>query len=93
MRQDSWKEGSSTVDGGKLSPTARLHYRFSYPPKKMVFVQDKKGNDGNALLEHNWSWGPSSLILQKWHVDINDKQEPHNIRHIWVVLPGLPMVF
>ena len=49
--------------------------------------------DNTKLLERNWKWGPSGLILRKWSVDFNAFRSPHNIQNIWVILSGLPMVF
>ena len=33
------------------------------------------------------------MILKKWAIDFNAYKEPHNVQKVWVILPGLPMVF
>ena len=52
-----------------------------------------KEEERTLLLQKSWSWGPSGLILKKWHVDFNAQKEPHNLQQIWAILPGLPMIF
>ena len=42
--------------------------------------------DRKKLLERSWQWG-------SWTVDFKAKKALHNIQQIWVVLPGLPMIF
>ena len=49
--------------------------------------------DHSVLLNQNWHWGPSGLILKKWTIDFNAYKEPQNIQKVWVILPGLPVVF
>ena len=45
------------------------------------------------LLENNWQWEPSGLILKNWNVDFDANREPQNVQKIWAILPGLPMMF
>ena len=45
------------------------------------------------LLEINWQWRPSGLILKNWNVDIDANREPQNVQKIWAILLGIPMMF
>ena len=45
------------------------------------------------LLDNNWKWGPSGLILKNWSVDFDANREPQNVQNIWAIFPGLPIMF
>ena len=62
-------------------------------PHGWFLLKLKKEEDGHKLLDRKWEWGVSKLILQKWWIDFDAMKEPHNKQQIWVILPGLPMVF
>ena len=66
---------------------------FHILSRGLFLFKVKKEDNDTKLLNQRWSWGPSGLILRKWHVNFNAKSEPHNIQQIWVTLLGLPMVF
>ena len=46
-----------------------------------------------TLLENNWHWGHSGLILRKWSVDFDIDRESQNVQRVWAILLGLPMMF
>jgi len=41
----------------------------------------------------SWMIGRGSLVLSGWHVDFNPERDPINIRHLWMMLSGLPLQF
>jgi hypothetical protein len=47
--------------------------------------------DVELLLSRKWINGKSSLLLKRWRLDFNPEIEYFSVRHIWVLLPGLPM--
>ena len=43
------------------------------------------------ILEKLWSYGGGSLMLKRWHVSFDPAQDYFCHRHLWVLLPGLPL--
>jgi hypothetical protein len=43
------------------------------------------------LLGMNWVNGASNLMLKRWWIAFNPDTEYFSLRHIWVLLPGLPL--
>jgi len=41
------------------------------------------------VLNKNWSWGLSGLVLHKWMVDFDVEREPINTMKLWDILPSL----
>jgi hypothetical protein len=47
--------------------------------------------DVATLLGKNWVNGTSSLMLKRWRVAFNPETKYFSLRHMWVLLPGLPL--
>ena len=53
----------------------------------------KSTKDLEIILEGFWQCGSKSLMLRRWHVGFNAGKDYFVKRHIWVMLPGLPLHF
>jgi hypothetical protein len=51
----------------------------------------KSPEDVTLLLENRWVNGGSSLMLKRWRVAFDPVSEYFSLRHLWVLLPGLPL--
>jgi hypothetical protein len=45
-------------------------------------------DDYNKLLQKNWNWGPSDLVLKPWMVEFDPVREPMEIMRVWAILLG-----
>ena len=43
------------------------------------------------LLQRQWLWGNSSLVLKRWHCVFDLKSKPFLIHQLWGLLPGPPL--
>jgi hypothetical protein len=51
----------------------------------------KSSEDASLLLDSRWVNGGSSLMLKRWRVTFDPVTEYFSLRHMWVLLPGLPL--
>jgi len=51
----------------------------------------KSPSDASLLLSSHWPFGGSSLMLKRWRLDFNPDTDYFTHRHLWVLLPGLPL--
>ena len=58
-----------------------------------ILFHVKTEADRQTLLDKNWHWGNSGLILKKWSMDFDANRELQNVQRVWTILPGLPMMF
>jgi hypothetical protein len=49
--------------------------------------------DTVQILDKFWAIGGGSLMLKRWRLSFNPSTEYFSYRHIWVLLPGLPLQF
>jgi hypothetical protein len=49
--------------------------------------------DATLLLSSSWVFGGSSLMLKRWRLAFNPDTDYFQYRHLWVLLPGLPLHF
>jgi hypothetical protein len=42
-------------------------------------------------LDKFWAVGGGSLMLKRWRLDFNPSTNHFTYRHLWVLLPGLPL--
>jgi hypothetical protein len=49
--------------------------------------------DASMLLSSSWVFGGSSLMLKRWRMAFNPDSDYFQYRHLWVLLPGLPLHF
>jgi hypothetical protein len=47
--------------------------------------------DATLLLSSLWVFGGSSLMLKCWRIAFNPDSDYFQLRHLWVLLPGLPL--
>lgn len=45
-----------------------------------------------TILSNRWAFKDVSLILKKWHLDFDPLKELQTRRHLWMLLPGFPLV-
>jgi hypothetical protein len=53
----------------------------------------KDGGDAELILQSKWVVRAGSLMLKRWHTTFNPIKEKICFRHLWVLLPGCPLVF
>jgi hypothetical protein len=53
----------------------------------------KSPEDASLLLNKFWVLGKSTLMLKRWRVAFDPQTEHFQYRHLWVLLPGLPIHF
>jgi hypothetical protein len=49
--------------------------------------------DSMKILQETWILNGGSLMLKRWRVGFDPVTEYFQFRHIWVLLPGLPIQF
>jgi hypothetical protein len=49
--------------------------------------------DTETLLSTRWTFGASSIMLKRWRLSFDPHSEYFSKRHLWVLLPGLPLQF
>jgi hypothetical protein len=49
--------------------------------------------DASLLLSSFWIIGGSSLMLKRWRLAFSPDSDYFQLRHLWVLLPGLPLHF
>jgi len=47
--------------------------------------------DSTLLLSSFWVFDGSSLMVKRWRLEFNPDTEYFQLRHLWVLLPGLPL--
>jgi hypothetical protein len=50
-------------------------------------------DDATQLLSSFWVFGGSSLMLKRWRMAFSPDSDYFQLRHLWVLLPGLPLHF
>jgi hypothetical protein len=51
----------------------------------------KNPEDSELVLSKFWSFDRGSLMLKRWRLSFNPATEYFSFRHIWVLLPSLPL--
>jgi hypothetical protein len=51
----------------------------------------KSPEDASLLLSSFWTFGGSSIMLKRWRLAFNPDSDYFQLRHLWVLLPGLPL--
>jgi hypothetical protein len=51
----------------------------------------KTPEDSESVLTKFWSFDGGSLMLKRWRLGFNPVTEYFSIRHLWVLLPSLPL--
>jgi hypothetical protein len=51
----------------------------------------KTPDDASLLLSSFWTYGGSSIMLKRWRLAFNPDTDFFQLRHLWVLLPGLPL--
>jgi hypothetical protein len=51
----------------------------------------KKYEDTTLILDQFWILDGGSLMLKPWRVSFDPTHEYFHLRHLWVLLPGLPL--
>jgi hypothetical protein len=53
----------------------------------------KSAVDVESILQKTWLVKSGTLMLKHWHITFNPVKEHFRYRHLWVLLPGCPLVF
>jgi hypothetical protein len=70
---------------------------LGYIPKTLLLQQGwlgfifRKPKDTVLILERLWAFDEGSLMLKRWRLGFNPSLEFFSLRHLWVLLPGLPL--
>jgi len=64
---------------------------FSMLMKGWICFNFIKAEDATKILEKFWTIGRGSLVLERWQVSFDPKSAPIRKRHLWALLPGLPL--
>lgn len=62
-----------------------------YLKRGWLGFQCRTPEDSSLLLSSSWVFGGSSLMLKRWRLAFNPDTEYFPHRHLWVLLPGLPL--
>jgi hypothetical protein len=65
--------------------------QFQYLKKGWICFHCNSSDDASLLLSKLWIYGGSSLMLKRWRLAFNPDTEYFQHRHIWVLLPDLPL--
>jgi hypothetical protein len=95
-----WSTGFLTVILVKFSggldkdPLATSHWLFPeviYLTKGWIGFVCNSPEDATLLLSSLWVFGGSSIMLKWWRIAFNPDKDYFQFRHLWVLLPGLPL--
>jgi len=70
---------------------------LNYSPRILILQQGwlgfifRKPEDTVIILERFWAFDDGSLMLKRWRLSFNPATEFFSFRHLWVLLPGLPL--
>jgi hypothetical protein len=70
---------------------------LGYLPKTLLLQQGwigfifNKPEDSSLILDRFWPINEGSLMLKRWRLGFNPSTEFFSHRHVWVLLPGLPL--
>jgi hypothetical protein len=64
---------------------------LSHLGRGWIYFQFKSPKDSTSILECLWTLDDSSLMLKHWRVIFDPSQDYFRLRHLWVLLPGLPL--
>ena len=48
-------------------------------------------DDATQILSSFWVFGGNNLMLKRWWINFDPLQDYFRLRHLWVLLPGLPL--
>jgi hypothetical protein len=88
-----------SLSNGSLEDWIKLHWvpLLGYTPEVLYLTKGWLGficnspEDASLLLSSFWVLGGSSLMLKRWRIAFNPDTEFFQFRHLWVLLPGLPL--
>jgi hypothetical protein len=72
---------------------------LGYIPEVIVLVRGwycfrfKEVVDVEMILERVWLYSSESLMMKRWTHLFDPEKEHIRFRHLWVLLPGCPLVF
>jgi hypothetical protein len=79
------------VGGRKLEKRARILPEIRYLTKGWYGFICKSPEDSARLLAKRWVVGRSSMMIKRWRLAFNPETKYFQKRHLWVLLPGLPL--
>jgi hypothetical protein len=60
--------------------------------KGFFFFLFKSAMDAELILQRNWVVKSGSLMLKRWNIAFNSVKEHFKFIHLWMLLPGCPLV-
>jgi hypothetical protein len=80
------------LDKHKLEASLRIYSGYFSILKGGWFgFHCKTPEDASLLLSSFWTYDGSSLMLKRWRLAFNPDTDYFQHRHLWVLLPGLPL--
>jgi len=70
---------------------------LGYAPEVIFLTKGRMGflckslENVNVLLSHKWIITGSNLMIKRWCLAFNPESEYFHFRHLWILLPGLPL--
>jgi hypothetical protein len=64
-----------------------------YLPRGWFGFKFLSPDDAAKILDRLWSYDGGSLMLKWWRISFDPAQDYFQFRHLWVLLPGLPLNF
>jgi hypothetical protein len=64
-----------------------------YLKKGWICFSFRTPDDAALILSSSWVFGGSSIMLKRWRMEFNPDNDYFPLRHLWVLLPGLPLHF
>jgi hypothetical protein len=85
----------STLHLGKesLASYCGLYSRGILPPAWMVVFIFHSPEDADKILVGLWPFDGGNIMLKRWRLAFDPVQDYFQFRHLWVLLPGLPLNF
>lgn len=72
-------------------PLTRMALRINLLMNRWIMFIFPEAFDIDQILLKFWVFKQGSLFLKRWHVNFDPLKESQGIRHLWMLIPGLPI--
>jgi hypothetical protein len=72
-------------------PLLSYSLEITYLTQGWISFIFKSTEDSSAILEQFWTIDGGSLMMKHWRINFDPLQDYFRLRHLWVLLPGLPL--
>jgi hypothetical protein len=73
------------------SPFMGYTSELFFLPRGWFSFRFQSTEDVVKILDRLWSYDGGSLMLKRWRISFDTAQNYFQFRHLWVLLPGLPL--